>query len=77
MRGVVDEVLQQLKTTPPNPNDEDSMRRLLGIHQAHRDLRKLMNHRDRRYLVLAGLREFLEQKPLVAPPGVKKLVVKR
>jgi hypothetical protein len=77
MRGVVDEVLAQLKTKPPNPNDEDSMRRLLGIHQAHRDLRRLMNHRDRRYLVLARLRELLEQKPLVAPPGVKKLVVKR
>jgi|GEM_PF-2389877 len=77
VRGVVDEVLAQLKEKPPNPNDVDSMRRLLGVHQAHRDLRKLMNHRDRRYLILAGLRDLLEQKPLVAQPGVKKLVIKR
>jgi hypothetical protein len=36
-----------------------------------------MNHRERRYLVLAGLRAWLEQKPNRAPPGVKRLVVKR
>ncbi len=77
MAGVIDQALKQLKDQPINLHDVDSMTRLLGIRKAYLDLRRLMNHRERRYLVLAGLRELLEQKPKVAPPGVKKLVVKR
>lgn len=77
MRGVVDSALKQLHDKPPNPNDLDSMTRLLGIRRAFLDMRRLMNHRERRYLVLAGIRELMEQKPKVAPPGVKKLVIKR
>lgn len=77
MRGRIDEALKQLKDEPLNLRDVDSMTRLLSIRRAFLDLRRLMNHRDRRYLVLAGLREWLEQTPKVAPPGVKKLVVKR
>ncbi len=77
MRGVIDGAIKQLHDNPPNPNDFEGMTRLLGIRRAHLDMRKLMNHRDRRYLVLAGLRELLEQKGKVAPPGVKKLVVRR
>jgi hypothetical protein len=75
--GVIDQALKQLKDQPINLHDVDSMTRLLGIRKAFLDMRRLMNHRERRYLVLAGLRELLEQKPKVAPPGAKKLVVKR
>ncbi|MBL8643943.1 MAG: hypothetical protein JNK21_08410, partial [Rhodospirillaceae bacterium] len=71
MRGVIEGALKQLKDTPPNPNDLDALTRLLTVHRAYLDMRRLMNHRDRRYLVLAGLRELLEQKGPVAPSGVK------
>jgi hypothetical protein len=77
VRGAVDQALGQLRDQTPNFNDIDSVARLLRVYRANLDMRRLMNHRDRRYLVLAGLREWLEQKPLVAPPGVKKLVVRR
>jgi hypothetical protein len=77
VRGAVDQALTQLRDQTPNFNDIDSVARLLRVYRANLDIRRLMNHRDRRYLVLAGLREWLEQKPLLAPPGVKKLVVKR
>ncbi len=77
MSGVIDQALKQLKDAPINLHDVDSMTRLLSIRQAFLAMRQLMNHRERRYLVLAGIRELLEQKPKVAPPGVKKLVVKR
>ncbi len=77
MSAVIDNALKQLRDAPINLHDVDSMTRLLSIRRAYLDMRQLMNHRERRYLVLAGIRELLEQKPKVAPPGVKKLVVKR
>lgn len=77
MRGIIDGALKELRDKPPNLHDVDSVTRLLSLRRAELQMRKLMNHRDRRYLVLTGMRELLEQKPKVAPPGVKKLVVKR
>ena len=74
IRGVMEAALQDMRDRPPNVNDIDSLRRALGIKHANQVVRQLMNHRERRYLVLAGLREMLEQRPKVAPPGVKKLV---
>jgi hypothetical protein len=77
MSGVIEAGLKQLRDAPINLHDVDSMTRLLSLRKAYLDMRQLMNHRERRYLVLTGIRELLEQKPKVAPPGVKKLVVKR
>ena len=77
VRGVIEQALLQLRAKAPNFNDVDSVSRLLRIYRAYLDLRRLMNHRDRRYLILAGLREWQEEKPAVAPEGVKKMVVKR
>jgi hypothetical protein len=74
VRGMIELTLKQMRDRPPNPKDPDSVRRLLGLYRANLDLRQLMDHRARRYLVLVGLRELLEQRPAVAPPGVKKLV---
>lgn len=76
MRGVIEGSLKQLNDNPPKPSDYEGLTRLLSVRQAYMTMRRLMNHRDKRYLVLVGLRELLEQKGLVAPPGVKKLVVK-
>ncbi len=77
MRGRVEAALGELKDTTPNFNDVDSVTRLLAIHRANLDIRKLMNHRDMRYVVLVGLRYLLEQKPKSAPPTAKKPVVSR
>jgi hypothetical protein len=77
LRGTVEGALKELGEKTPNFNDVDSVARLLGIHQAHLTMRRLMNHRERRYLVLVGLRELLEQKPNPDPPRPKKIAVRR
>ena len=77
MRGRVEAALSELKDKTPHFNDVDSVTRLLAIHRANLDIRKLMNHRDMRYVVLVGLRYLLEQKQNPAPPGVKKIALRR
>lgn len=76
LRGTVDAALKELGEKTPNFNDVESVARLLGIHQAHLTMRRLMNHRERRYLVLVGLRELLEQKPKQSVPATKKAAVR-
>jgi hypothetical protein len=75
VRGVIEGALKQLRDHPPNIRDEGAYARLFSIYQAYLALRRLMNHRERRYLVLAGLREWLEQRP--APPTAGRKVVRR
>ena len=82
-RGLIDQSLKEFRATPPKLGDMDALARLLRIHRAETDLRRLMNHREWRYLVLTGLRELLltgtaTQK--TAAPASKKsrnVVVKR
>lgn len=78
MRGVIEDALRQLRDKPPNIRDADAYARLFSIHRAVLGLRRLMNHRERRYLVLAGLRELLEQKPRPDPSKApRRKVVRR
>lgn len=80
-RGVLDGALAGFRAKPPSMNDPDALARLLRIHRAETEVRRLMNHREWRYLILAGLRQLLveapsEQKaaPSTAPPARRTIV---
>jgi hypothetical protein len=82
-RGVLDTALKQFRAKPPKPGDLDALARLLRIHRAETDLRRLMNHRDWRYLVLSAVRSLMldrpaPEKPAEKPsPKVPKVVIRR
>lgn len=68
-RGVLDQSLREFRAKPPNPGDVDALARLLRIHSAEVAIRRLMNHRDWRYLILAGMRQLMQDvEPPPAPP---------
>jgi hypothetical protein len=76
-RGVLDGALAGFRAKPPHPGDVDALARLLRIHRAERDLRRLMNHREWRYLVLAGIRQLLIDAPPPATERPRRTIVKR
>ena len=77
VHGQLDATLKQMRDKPPNVNDIDSLKRLLSIHSANQAVRRLMNHRHRRYLVLVTLREMMEQNREPTPPVPKRAVSRR
>lgn len=70
-RGALDEALKGFRAKPPKPGDADAMARLLRINGAETSLRRLMNHREWRYLVLAGIRQLLVDAPRDGEPDPK------
>lgn len=62
-RGMLDNALAGFRAKPPRLNDPDAMSRMLRINRAETDIRRLMNHREWRYLILAGLRQLLIDAP--------------
>ncbi|MDX2221628.1 MAG: hypothetical protein SFV21_02700 [Rhodospirillaceae bacterium] len=82
-RGVLDTALKEFRAKPPNPGDLDALARLLRIHRAEVDLRRLMNHRDWRYLVLSAVRSLMLDRPPPEKPAEKpgtrasKVVIRR
>jgi hypothetical protein len=77
VHGMLDATLRQMREKPPNVNDIDSLKRLLSIHSANQEVRRLMNHRHRRYLVLVTLREMMEQNRPPTPKVAKQTVSRR
>ncbi|MCB2107332.1 MAG: hypothetical protein KDE14_06500 [Rhodobacteraceae bacterium] len=82
-RGEIERTLKDSRTKPPKLGDPDALARLLRIHRAETDLRRLMNNREWRYLVLAGMRQLLlegpdgdQSSPTRAKPA-RRTVVKR
>lgn len=82
-RGEIDGALKQFRAKPPSLRDVDALARMMRITRAESELRRLMNHREWRYLVLAGVRQLLIDAPPEAPsptagpkPG-RKVVVRR
>ncbi len=69
-RDVLDRAMADLRAKAPAPlHDREGLERLLALHRAHADLRKLMGHDLKRYLVLTGLRQWLgDGKPPPASP---------
>jgi hypothetical protein len=82
-RGALDGALKEFRAKPPNPGDVDALTRMMRIVQAESGLRRLMNHREWRYLVLAGVRQLLVDAPPEAPTPpaaaktARKIVVRR
>lgn len=82
-RGMLDHALKEFRAKPPNPGDLDALARLLKIHRAETELRRLMNHRDWRYLILSGVRSLMQDRPAADPapqgprPKSAKVVVRR
>ncbi|MBM3515890.1 MAG: hypothetical protein FJX59_19565 [Alphaproteobacteria bacterium] len=62
-RGMLDQSLAGFRAKPPRLNDPDALARMLRIHRAETEIRRLMNHREWRYLILAGLRQLLIDAP--------------
>lgn len=74
-RGMLDGALAGFRAKPPSMNDPDALARLLRIHRAETEIRRLMNHREWRYLILAGLRQLLidaPPEPAPLPPAAKQ-----
>ena len=79
-RGTLDGALKQFRAKPPNPGDTDALARMLRVSRAEADLRRLMNHREWRYLILAGVRQLLIDAPPAPAADTKpgrKIVVRR
>ena len=59
-RDALDQIAADLRAKLPTAlHDREGLERLLALHRAHTDLRKLLGHDLKRYLVLAGIRQWL------------------
>jgi len=59
-RGVLDKAVADFRAKPPSPvADREGTERLLALRQAHLDMGRLLTHDLKRFLVLAGIRQWL------------------
>ena len=76
-RGVLDKAIAAFRAKPPSPlNDREGTERLLALRQAEMDLGRLFAHDLKRFLVLAGIRQWLgegrsSERAAVPPPKSK------
>jgi len=63
-RGVLEKAVAEFRAKPPSPlADREGMERLLALRQAELDLGRLFAHDLKRFLVLAGIRQWLGEEP--------------
>lgn len=68
MQAGLDKQLAQMREDAPKLlHDPEALARLLALHKAHMEMRKLMASDHKRFLVLSGMRELLGD-----PPAAKK-----
>jgi hypothetical protein len=73
MQSGLDKALADLRAQAPKLlHDPQALARLLTLHKAHMDMRRMMASDNERFLVLSGMRELLgdqaaPQKPLKKP----------
>ena len=76
MQAALDKQLAQMREDAPKLlHDPAALARLLTLHKAHMDMRKLMASDNKRFLVLSGMRELLGDPP--DPKKAKKPPAKR
>ncbi|MHB1206583.1 MAG: hypothetical protein ACYCZX_13520 [Rhodospirillaceae bacterium] len=76
MQAGLDKQLTQMREDAPKLlHDPEALARLLTLHRAHMDMRKLMASDNKRFLVLSGMRELLGDPPV--PQKTKKPPAKR
>ncbi len=64
VRDSLEKQLNELRAKVPSPaRDPDSTTRLLTLHQADGALKRLMTHDLKRFLVLVGIRQMLDEPP--------------
>lgn len=73
MQAGLDKALTELREQGPKlSRDPEALSRLLTLHKAHLDMRKMMANDHERFLVLSGMRELLGHpkapKPAKKPP---------
>jgi hypothetical protein len=68
MAAGLDEALAKIRAEAPKAlKDPEALARLLSLYKAHVDLRRMMASDNKRFLVLTGMRELLEDEP--KPPA--------
>ena len=64
MQAGLDKALADLKAEAPKLlRDPEALARLLTLHKAHKDMRRMMDSDHKRFLVLSGMRELLGDPP--------------
>ena len=74
MAAGLDAALAKIRAEAPKAlKDPEAMARLLSLYKAHIDLRRMMASDNKRFLVLTGMRELLEDAPKPPrKPGPKR-----
>jgi hypothetical protein len=74
MSAGLDEALNRIRAEAPKAlRDPEAMARLLSLYRAHVDLRRMMASDNKRFLVLTGMRELLDDPPkLPGKPAPKR-----
>jgi len=73
MSAGLDEALAKIRAEAPKAlKDPEAMSRLLSLYKAHIDLRRMMASDNKRFLVLTGMRELLEDEPKPPPKPTPK-----
>ena len=74
MSAGLDEALAKIRAEAPKAlKDPEAMARLLSLYRAHVDLRRMMASDNKRFLVLTGMRELLDETPKeLAKPKPKR-----
>jgi hypothetical protein len=74
MSAGLDEALARIRAEAPKAlRDPQAMARLLSLYRAHIELRRMMASDNKRFLVLTGMRELLEDQPQTpAKPSPKR-----
>ena len=68
MSAGLDEALAKIRAEAPKAlHDPEALTRLLSLYKAHIDLRRMMASDNKRFLVLTGMRELLEDEPKSPP----------
>lgn len=69
VRDALERQLDELRAKVPRPGrDPEATVRLLTLHQADGTLKRLMTHDLKRFLVLVGIRQLLDEAPPPAKP---------
>jgi hypothetical protein len=67
-RGLLDQALREMRDKPAAAlRGREGLARALALHRAHVDLKRLFGHNLKQFLVLAGIREWLEEGKKAAP----------
>ena len=73
MNAGLDEALAKIRAEAPKAlKDPEALSRLLSLYKAHVDLRRMMASDNKRFLVLTGMRELLEDAPKTPPKPAPK-----